>query len=1014
MGVVYKVRQLRLNRVSALKMILAGDHAEPEAAIRFLAEAEAVAKLNHPHIVQVFSCGDHDGRHYIEMECVDGGSLADRLNGTPWPGRTAAPLIETVARAIHEAHRLGIVHRDLKPANILLAPDGTPKVADFGLVKWVGVETGLTRTSWVVGSPSYMAPEQAEGKTGTVGPAADVYSLGAVLYELLTGRPPFKAATLLETLEQVKSVDPVSPTRLQPSIPRDLATICLKCLEKDAARRYRSSAELAEDLRRFGAGEVVLARPAGAARRVWRWCRRRPALAALGATVALLLTILAIGAPLAVLSLRYQRDVARAAEQKVLDQLWDSYFSEARATRLSRLAGRRFKSLALLEKAAAIRREPVLRDEVIACLAAADIRVEREWEGFPVLNMGLDFDADLGRYARSDDAGRISVRRVPDDTEIQSLPAPASPASATSLLFDPEGRYLAAMHTARNPLRIRHRIWDLAGGRLVLDLSTDLPGAAVAFSPDGRRLATGREERVIGIYELASGREVARLERVPDLERIAFHPLGRLIAFSSWEDRVVEVRDLETGAITASLPHPAGAKGLAWSADGGTLAAGGADDHQIYLWDAATWRLRAVLKGHNSAVTDLIFHPAGDLLVSGSWDDTIRLWHPCSGEALVTATGSPIRLGPDGRRLAYRDARRVGIGELAGGEACRLLGPQRDAGPRPEARAPGFGWVDFDPEGELLAAAGRDSVRVWDLPTSREVAHLPATRGGAVLFDPRGSGLITFDATGLRLWPIRPEPGGSPTPLRVGSSGLILGPSDVPGTPFPCLSLGGSWLAAGDRLGERAIVLDLTRPDELRSIPDRPEIESVALSPDGRWLAAGGRDEPGVRIRERETGRLVTTLPGGTAGAANLRVTFTPNGRLLIAGFQGDYRAWSAGDWQLRWTIERNREYAAPGPVACASDGRLAAIALAPDLVRLVDAPTGGTLATLESSDPRQISCLCFAPDGTRLAVATEGPAVQVWDLSAIRRRLASMRLDWDLLPVPPIASGKNRHSDHK
>jgi tetratricopeptide (TPR) repeat protein/tRNA A-37 threonylcarbamoyl transferase component Bud32 len=281
MGVVYKVRQLRLNRVSALKMILAGDHAESEASVRFMAEAEAVARLNHPHIVQLFTCGDHDGRPYIEMECVDGGSLADRLDGTPWPARAAASLIETLARAIYEAHRLGIVHRDLKPANVLLAPDGTPKVADFGLAKWVGVETGLTRTSWVVGSPSYMAPEQAGGKSGTVGPAADVYSLGAVLYELLTGRPPFKAATVLETLEQVKSAEPVSPSRLQPKLPRDLVTICLKCLEKEPVRRYPSAAELADDLRRFDAGEPIRARPVGAHERLWRWCRREPAVASM-------------------------------------------------------------------------------------------------------------------------------------------------------------------------------------------------------------------------------------------------------------------------------------------------------------------------------------------------------------------------------------------------------------------------------------------------------------------------------------------------------------------------------------------------------------------------------------------------------------------------------------------------------------------------------------------------------------------------------------------------------------
>jgi serine/threonine-protein kinase len=225
------------------------------------------------------------------MEYVAGGSLAERLDGAPWAPRDAARLVETLARAIDEAHRLGIVHRDLKPANVLLAADGTPKVADFGLAKWLDVESGLTRTDHVLGSPSYMAPEQAEGKAGVVGPAADVYSLGAVLYELLTGRPPFRGATALETLEQVKSAEPVAPRRLQPRLPRDLETVCLKCLRKEPARRYGSAAELAEDLRRFGAGEPVRARPVGALERAWRWCRREPALTALATALAAALVV---------------------------------------------------------------------------------------------------------------------------------------------------------------------------------------------------------------------------------------------------------------------------------------------------------------------------------------------------------------------------------------------------------------------------------------------------------------------------------------------------------------------------------------------------------------------------------------------------------------------------------------------------------------------------------------------------------------------------------------------------
>jgi eukaryotic-like serine/threonine-protein kinase len=281
MGVVYKARQLRLNRVVALKMLLAGEHAGPEAGVRFLAEAESIARLHHPNIVQIFAFGDCGGLPYFEMEYVAGGSLADRLDGAPRPARDGARLVETLARAIHEAHRLGIVHRDLKPANILLAADGTPKVADFGLAKWLDVETGLTRSQLIVGSPSYMAPEQAGRGLAPVGPAADVYALGAILYELLTGRPPFRAATVMETLEQVRSDEPIAPTRLRPKLPRDLVTICLKCLEKEPHRRYATAGELAEDLRRFAAGEPIRARPVAGHERLWRWCRREPAVAAL-------------------------------------------------------------------------------------------------------------------------------------------------------------------------------------------------------------------------------------------------------------------------------------------------------------------------------------------------------------------------------------------------------------------------------------------------------------------------------------------------------------------------------------------------------------------------------------------------------------------------------------------------------------------------------------------------------------------------------------------------------------
>jgi outer membrane protein assembly factor BamB/predicted Ser/Thr protein kinase len=295
MGVVYKARQLGLNRLVALKMILAGSHAGPVELARFRAEAEAVARLQHPNIVQVYDVGEQDGRPFFSLEFVEGGSLASRLDGTPLPGRQAAQLVETLARAVHAAHQRGIVHRDLKPGNILLTADGTPKIADFGLAKQLDREKGQTATGAVLGTPSYMAPEQAGGlssdakATGSrIGPAADTYALGAILYELLTGRPPFRAETPLDTILQVLSTEPVPPRLLQPKVPRDLETVCLKCLEKDPVRRDGSAEELADDLKRFLQDEPIRARRPGLRERYVRWARkqRRSVLLAVLAAVA--------------------------------------------------------------------------------------------------------------------------------------------------------------------------------------------------------------------------------------------------------------------------------------------------------------------------------------------------------------------------------------------------------------------------------------------------------------------------------------------------------------------------------------------------------------------------------------------------------------------------------------------------------------------------------------------------------------------------------------------------------
>jgi serine/threonine-protein kinase len=287
MGVVYKARQVQLNRLVALKMILAGGHASAADLARFRREAEAVARLQHPHIVQIHEVGEAEGRPFFSLEYVAGGSLADKLDGTPLPPRQAAELIETLARAVQAAHERVIIHRDLKPANVLLTADGTPKLTDFGLAKRLDQEKGQTQSGAIVGTPSYMAPEQARGGSKAIGPAADLYALGALLYELLTGRPPFRAATAMDTIFQVLTEEPVPPCQLQSKVPRDLQTIALKCLAKEPGRRYLTAGELAADLRRWLGGEPIRARPVGRVERGLKWVRRRPAQAALLAVVLL-------------------------------------------------------------------------------------------------------------------------------------------------------------------------------------------------------------------------------------------------------------------------------------------------------------------------------------------------------------------------------------------------------------------------------------------------------------------------------------------------------------------------------------------------------------------------------------------------------------------------------------------------------------------------------------------------------------------------------------------------------
>jgi eukaryotic-like serine/threonine-protein kinase len=502
MGVVFRARHLRLGRVVALKMLLAGSYAGPHERERFRREAQAVAALRHPNVVQVYDVGDADGRPYFTMEFMEGGSLADRLAGTPQPARQAAQLLAALAGAVQAAHQSGVIHRDLKPGNVLLTADGTPKVSDFGLARRLDNGGGLTRTGAPLGTPSYMAPEQAAGKARAVGPATDVYALGAILYELLTGRPPFRAETPAETVLQVIYQDPAPPSRLNAKVPRELETICLKCLHKESERRYASAAALAEELERFREGRPIRARPPSLAGRLWRWGRRNPAAAALFATALALLGLAAGG------GLWLERQQAERREEMARREGRQSKAAEAVLEQAAALQnqGRWPEARAVLEGAPSLVDTPALADlrqRVEQALADARMVTRLEEIRLPLED---EFVAPSGHRLYAEAFRKYGI----------ALPAP-EPAGAAARI-----RNSAIRETLLAFLHDWLFFWaseaDRDNLRAVLDRADD----------DVWRRQT--RETLRGAYDAGKRQELLRAREAPDQPPLVLGGLARLMS----------------------------------------------------------------------------------------------------------------------------------------------------------------------------------------------------------------------------------------------------------------------------------------------------------------------------------------------------------------------------------------------------------------------------------------------------------------------------------------------------
>jgi WD40 repeat protein len=851
-----------------------------------------------------------------------------------------------------------------------------------------------------------MAPEQAAGKSALIGPATDVYGLGSILYELLTGRPPFKAETALETLLQVQFTDPVSPSQLQPKLSRDVVTICLRCLHKEPRKRYASALALAEDLGRFLEGRPVQARPVSQGEKLWRWCRRKPLVAALLTSVTLLVLLVAVGTPLAAFLWREQRDEARrnesraqSAEHDAVEELWKSYQTQAELLRSTKEFGQRFEGLELLRKAASIRESPDLRNSAIACLALTDLKISRQWPLHMSVGDLVAFDAHLERYAYdADRVGNMSVRSVADERELVLLPGPDTFAWVFDMKFSPNGRYFAAIYCFPDSPPGRAFVWDLAQGAKMFEKPAHPGGLGLDFSPDSSRIALAGGDGSIGIFAIAGGQELSRLEKSCRPNTLSFDPTGRRLAVSSVDDHLVEIRDLDDGGrVAAKFAHPSGVICSAWRGDGKLLATG-CYDKNAYVWDVSAKRQLAAFTGHKSAIPAVAFNHTGDLLATFSWDGTSKLWDPVDGANLLTVRGNCFHFDRDGEHLAYISAAGFGIWHVAGRRECRTLHFGRVGRPEPEVDNGGPWSVDFSSDGQLLAAAGMDGVRLWDMPAAREVAHLPVGRSESAWFPPGETSLITYGQEGLKRWPNQRDHS------RAGDARL--GPPVPLGAPTKfgpyraAVSLDGKKIAYLDCPNQQTIVIDAKTPGKQVVLKSSPLEWDVALSPNARWAAVGNwRDKEGAKVWDltSSTTTPVWQLPNIDPGTGSCRVAFSPDAKWLVTGEQDKYRFWQVGSWAPGLVIKRDRLEPLPGPVAFSPDKRILAIARSAWTVQLIDLATGREIATLSAPDPQPINSLCFSPDSGQLAVATNNHAIQLWDLRLIQRQLEELNFHGDL-----------------
>jgi WD40 repeat protein/tRNA A-37 threonylcarbamoyl transferase component Bud32 len=1009
MGVVYKARQVSLKRFVALKMVRAVDASNQELLARFRSEARAIASLHHPHIVQVYDFGEHDGLPFLAMELIEGGTLAARLNGTPWPARAAAELMIKLAGAVQLAHDHHVIHRDLKPANVLIASEAEGldvKITDFGLGKFFHDEMSPhTKTGAFLGTPSYMAPEQAGGRTHDVGPATDIYSLGAMLYELLTGRPPFCGSSPMEILQQVVAMEPISVYTLAPHAPRDLATICDKCLNTEIGRRYASAAELRADLERYLAGVPVHARPTGAIERAWRWCRRNPSWAIAIGSVAMLL--LGIAAMSFWYTARLRRELVRTeqaeqserlANQAAQHRLWDAYMAEVTARNASRQIGQRFTALETIKKAAALLdivgrsedRVRELRSATLSSVARCDMRVVRTLGAWPAKGDSCGMSVAADRYVIAAENGPLVGYRLSDGHALWSVDNPGRHVNAS---ISHDGRFVAASCAGGT------KLWRVDGAQP--QFAWEASGAEYfTFSPDGKHAAYSQPAAGMKLVNVETGIFARQLGKGAARSRFALHPSSRRIAVCVGDN--VQVISSDTGQIERELPVGRFATArLAWHPSGQYLAVWD-DWENITLWHVET-HTKLFTFQHRGIPTELLFNDDGSLLVShSSWDQRLFVWDVGAGQRLLEVHGCKNRacdVADDGRILFLGDQDNDAVlTELARG-VCRALGQSLH-------RPLGF-WFKtaVGPEGRILAACSKAGLELWDIRSAQRLTTWSIGLCSAD-FDDAGR-LIVGCTAGIFRFPrsIETSPAvenATPTAARTRvrfDPPQQLAHRIVPGSLS--INARGETLLFEDSDGwavlhpghDTAIVRLRTTHDARKS----------TASDDNRYAAIANWEAGGAAVWDASSGARVADLAVGRYGI----LQFSGDGRLLAATPDG-VTLWRTSDWRCVGRLRAEGTTPAGLGISFSPDSRVLAIAQPNGILRLTDSTTGKDWARATLSDQAAASIMTFSPDQRFLVTSPldERLPTQVWDLTAMRSELARRGIDW---PADVLRLGTNR-----